>query len=168
MTPPERQPATIRPAVPQDADGIALTFLESAAHHARLDAERYGVPVFDAISARYREGKQHPSDANAPSVTLVADIGGQVLGFVDARIERSPDPMHREMTFCHVVEIAVRESYRSQGVGALLLQTVEDWGRRQGAAFASLEYLVANTRAAAFYQRTMGYQPTAVVALKRL
>jgi len=32
---------TIRPAVPEDAEGIARTFLESAEAHARLDPERY-------------------------------------------------------------------------------------------------------------------------------
>src|SRR5215470_1314960 len=32
---------TIRPAVSEDADGIAGTFLETAEYHARLDPERY-------------------------------------------------------------------------------------------------------------------------------
>jgi len=35
---------TIRPAVSEDADGIAGTFLESAEYHARLDPERYSPP----------------------------------------------------------------------------------------------------------------------------
>ena len=36
---------TIRPALPDDAEGIALVFIESAEYHAELDPERYSTPV---------------------------------------------------------------------------------------------------------------------------
>ena len=98
---------TIRPALSTDADGIARTFLESAEHHAGLDPERYMVPAFETISARYREGRQHPPDAGGAGITLVAELRGEIVGFIDARLERSRDVMHREMIYCHVVEIAV-------------------------------------------------------------
>jgi GNAT superfamily N-acetyltransferase len=158
----------IRPAVSEDADAIARVFLESAEYHASLDAERYGVPAFETISARYREGRQHPPDAGAKAITLVAECGGEIVGFVDARLERSPDAMHREMLYCHIAEIAVNQKYQNQGIGGRLLQTAEDWGRRQGAAFASLEYHAANTRAGAFYQRQMRYRVVSLTAIKRL
>jgi ribosomal protein S18 acetylase RimI-like enzyme len=159
---------TIRPAVSADADGIARVFLESAEHHAGLDPDRYHVPPFDAISTRYREGEQHPGDPNTESITLVAEGRGEIVGFVDARLERSPDPMHRDMVFCHVIEIAVSASRRSHGIGEGLLRAVEEWGRRHGATFASLEYHSANTRAGAFYEGRMGYRVAALVAIKHL
>ena len=158
---------TIRAAVAADADGITRVFQESAEHHAALDPERYWVPPFDAISTRYRGGQQH-RDANAESITLVAEFAGDIAGFVDARLERSPDPMHRDMIFCHVIEIAVSASRRSQGIGEQLLAAAEDWGRRNGATFASLEYHAANTRAGRFYQERMRYRVAAITALKRL
>jgi hypothetical protein len=80
----------IRPAVPKDADGIALTFLESAEYHAELDPERYSIPAFKTISARYQEGRQHPSDAGGKVTTLVAELSGEIVGFIDARLEQSP------------------------------------------------------------------------------
>jgi ribosomal protein S18 acetylase RimI-like enzyme len=165
-----RSPATItiRPAVAEDADGIARTYLESAEHHARLDPERYWVPAVEAISARYREGRQHPQDAGAESITLVAELSGEIVGFIDARLERSADAMHREMIYCHVAEIAVSSRRQNQGIGGRLLQAVEDWGRRQGAEFASLEYHAANTRAGEFYQRNMGYRVVSITTIKRL
>lgn len=165
-----RSPATItiRPAVAEDADGIAGTYLESAEHHARLDPERYWVPAVEAISARYREGRQHPQDAGAESITLVAELSGEIVGFIDARLERSADAMHREMIYCHVAEIAVSSRRQNQGIGGRLLQAVEDWGRRQGAEFASLEYHAANTRAGEFYQRNMGYRVVSITTIKRL
>ena len=157
---------TIRPAVSADADGITRTYLESAEHHLRLDPERYLIPTAEKISERYRAGLQHPAEAQC--ITLVAELGGEIVGFVDVRLDRSPDPMHRDITYCHIVEIAVSSRCQSQGIGAQLMRAAEDWGRRQGAEFASLEYLAANTRAGEFYQRRMGYRVAAMLAIKRL
>jgi ribosomal protein S18 acetylase RimI-like enzyme len=157
---------TIRPAVAEDGAGISRTFLESAEYHARIDPERYSVPPIETISARYSEGRQHSPDADG--ITFVAELDGEIVGFVDARLEGSPDPMHRDIMYCHVAEIAVSSRYQSQGIGARLLGAVEDWGRKQGADFASLEYHAANTRASTFYRQRMGYQVAATIVIKRL
>lgn len=158
----------IRPAVPEDADGIARTYLESAEYHAGLDPERYATPEVETIAARYRDGRQHPSPPDQEVMTLVAELSGEIVGFVDARLERSPDPMHREMIYCHISEIAVRCGHRKQGIGGRLLHAAEDWGHRLGAELASLEYHVANTRAGLFYQEHMGYRVASITAIKRL
>lgn len=157
---------TIRPAVAEDADGIAVTFLESAEHHARLDPGRYRIPSTETVVRRYREAALR--NATEGNVTLVAERDGEIVGFVDAGCEPSPDPMHHMMLLCHVAEIAVSRRHRSQGIGALLLRAAEDWGRRHGAAFAALEYHAANTRAGAFYRQKMGYVIAAVIAIKPL
>src|SRR5262245_26234271 len=115
-----------------DAEGIARTFLESAEHHAELDPERYSIPVAETIAARYRKGRQHPSHARREAITLIAELNGEVIGFIDARLERSPDPMHRKLTYCHIGEIAVRRVHRNHGIGERLLQAAEDWGRELG------------------------------------
>jgi GNAT superfamily N-acetyltransferase len=159
---------TIRPAHSEDADGITRTYMESAEHHARLDPERYCIPSADAIAARYREGRQHPPQAGEEGITLIAELDHEIVGFVDVQLYRSPDPMHREMLYCHVVEIAVRGRHQSQGIGKRLLQAAEDWGRQQGAELSLLEYNAANTRAGEFYQRRMGYRIASITALKRL
>ncbi len=106
---------TIRPALSRDADGITLIYLESAEYHAGLDAERYWIPDAAAILARYREGQQHPPNTREEAITLVGEMDSEIVGFVDARLTRSPDPMHREMLYCHIVEIAV--SRRQSGPG---------------------------------------------------
>ena len=161
-------PITVRPAVPEDADGIARTYLESAEYHARLDPERYLTPAVETISASYREGRQHPPDVRGDFVTLVAELTGEILGFIDARLEQSLDAMHRQMTYCHVAEIAVFSRHQNQGIGGRLLRAAEDWGRGQGAEFASLDYHAANTRASEFYRRRMGYSAASITAIKRL
>jgi ribosomal protein S18 acetylase RimI-like enzyme len=164
---PSSAAVTIRPATSQDADGITHVYLESADFHAGLDAERFYIPERAAIVARYREGPQHRAHADGSSLTLVAELGGEIVGFVDLGLMRSPDPMHREMLYCHIVELAVSRHHQSQGIGALLLRAAEDWGREQGAELALLEYLTANKRATLFYER-LGYRPAAVAAIKRL
>jgi len=159
---------TIRQAASEDVDSIARTFQESAEYHARLDQERYWVPVVETISARYREGRQHVPDAGGEGITLVAELSGEIVGFIDARLDRSPDPMHRKILYCHIVEIAVSRRYQHQGIGGQLLRAAEDWGRGHGAEFASLEYLAANTQASVFYQARMGYRVASITAIKRL
>jgi ribosomal protein S18 acetylase RimI-like enzyme len=158
---------SIREASAKDIPKIASTFLESAEYHANLDPERYCVPRPETVSARY-QARPYPTDTEGTSITLVAEFNREIVGFIDARLERSPDLMHREMTYCHIAEIAVSTRYQNQGVGEQLLRAAEEWGRRQGATFASLEYHVANTRAAEFYQRRMGYRVAAITAIKRL
>jgi len=157
----------IRRAVADDAEGIARVFVESAEYHASLDGERYSVPRSETVSALYRK-RQHPEESGGAAITLVAECEGEIAGFIDARLERSPDAMHQEMLYCHVAEIAVRGPYRSQGVGARLMQAAEDWGRGNNAKFASLEYHAANKRAAAFYHERMGYTTASITAIKRL
>lgn len=165
---PDLKAVTIRTAVSEDADGIARAFLESAEYHAGLDTERYSAPSIESVSSRYREGRQHPRDARARAITLVAELDGEIVGFVDARLERSPDPMHRDMLYCHVAEIAVSRRHQNRGMGGQLLEKAEAWGRQNGAAFASLEHHVANTRAGNFYQHRMGYSVAATILIKRL
>lgn len=159
---------TIRPAGPEDAEKIAWIFLASARYHAGLDPERYAVPAIAGVSARYRDGRQYLSENRAPAITLVAEVAGEVVGFVDARLEQSHDPMHREMTYCDIAEIAVSGGHQRQGIGRQLLSAAEEWGRLRGATFASLEYHIANKRAGAFYQRRMGYSVAATILIKRL
>jgi ribosomal protein S18 acetylase RimI-like enzyme len=118
---------TIRPAVSEDADGIARAFVESAEYHTRLDPKRYLTPAVGIISARYREGRQHQADGGEEGITLVAELSREIVGFVDARLEQSPDAMHREITYCHVAEIAVSSRHQKQGIGERLLRAVEDW-----------------------------------------
>lgn len=158
----------IRPAAPEDAEAIAEIFLESAAYHAELDPERYVVPAAEMISTRYRERRQPPAPGDSAAITLVAIWGNEVVGFIDLRLEQPSDAMHREMIYCHISEIAVREGQRSRGIGDSLMQAGEDWGRRMGAEFASLEFHNKNVRASSFYQGRMGYRPASITAIKRL
>jgi ribosomal protein S18 acetylase RimI-like enzyme len=150
--------------VSDDADGIARIYTESAEHHASIDPARYGVSAEDETARRYRDGRQH--HAQVVAITLVAERNGEALGFIDARLDRSPDPMHKNLLYCVIVEIAVSRVHQSQGIGGRLLHAAEVWGREQGADLASLEYREGNTRVASFYHDRMGYRPAHITAIK--
>jgi GNAT superfamily N-acetyltransferase len=157
----------IRPAIPEDADGIAKIFLESAEHHSSLDSQLYFVPEFETIVERYRERRQHPI-GTAESITLVVEFDHVIVGFADACLVQSSDAMHRNMVFCHVAEIAVSLRHQCKGIGAQLLQAVEEWGCQHGASIALLDFHSANSQASAFYQRRMGYRATSITVIKNL
>src|SRR5512146_3037291 len=89
----------VRPATSADSDGIARIFLESAEHHSRLDSALYLVPTFETVEERYRLGRQHPSGKENESITYVAEFEDEVIGFVDARLDKPTDAMHRDMVF---------------------------------------------------------------------
>lgn len=158
---------SVRAAISEDADTIALIFIESAEHHASLDPDRYLVPAVETISARYRKGRQHPPDSSGKAITLVAELSNEIVGFLDARLDQSPDPMHRNLIYCHIAEIAVSRRHQKLGVGGRLLRSAEEWARQQGAQFASLEYHAANTEAGVFYRQHQ-YWAAHIVAVKRL
>jgi GNAT superfamily N-acetyltransferase len=159
--------AIIRRALAEDADGITSAFLESAEHHGSLDPELYFVPEVETIVARYREGQQHPAEERTESITLVAELSGDIVGFIDARLYQPTDAMHRQMIYCLILEIAVKREHQNHGIGGQLLRAAEDWGRQHGAEFAALEYHAANPRAGAFYQR-MNYRLASITAIRRL
>lgn len=158
----------VRPATPEDAAAIARVFLESAEYHARLEPGRYRIPDRESVLARYRERSRQMLNSEADGITLLAVIDDEVVGFVDAALERSPDLMHRDLTYCHIIEIAIAVNHQRQGVGERLLTAAEEWGRQHGADLGSLEFLAANTRAGAFYQRRMGYTVVSHTAVKPL
>ena len=159
---------SIRPAEAADCTAIAQVFMESSEHHASLDPELFFIPDRSMVTERYRKGHQHPSDKHEECITLVAELDGDVIGFVDARLDRPSDPMHRDMVFCHVVELAVGREFQSKGIGAQLLQAAEQWGHQRGAHIALLEHNHANSRASAFYRLRMGYRVASITLIKKL
>jgi ribosomal protein S18 acetylase RimI-like enzyme len=160
--------SAIRPARMEDSAAIARIFLESAGHHASLDPALYFVPDIASITERYSEGRQHSSGNDDEHTTFVAEVEGEVVGFIDARLNQSSDAMHREMVFCHIVEIAVSNQSQSKGIGTQLLQAAEHWGRQRGAHIALLEYHSSNSQASAFYRHHMGYRVTSITVVKNL
>lgn len=157
---------TIRKFRPSDTERLALVYLDSARHHAAIDPERYLVPEWDAVVQRYLTGGQHPPRSHA--LTLVAERGPEIVGFLDAWLQSPSDMMHCPALFCFIAEIGVAQHCRSQGIGELLMRACEEWARSEGAEYMSLEYNAHNPRAGRFYEERLGYRTGSIAAIKRL
>lgn len=156
----------IRPATPNDAEAITAVYFESAELHAQIDPLRNHVPDRAGIVERYRAGEQHPPGC-LDCITLLAERDGEVLGFLDARLDLPFDPMYRPLTYCFIADVAVAAAHRDRGIGHQLMQAAEEWAASKGAGLVVLEYHTGNTRAASFYER-LGYRGASVVAVKPL
>ncbi len=83
---------------------------------------------------------------------LVADTGGELAGYVEAR----GGSFRRNRPTAHVV-IAIRQSYAGRGLGGRLLTELEAWARAHGIHRLELTVMTHNERAVALYRKT-GYE----------
>jgi aminoglycoside 6'-N-acetyltransferase I len=90
---------------------------------------------------------------NADSTALVAEHGGEVVGFICV----SERAHFTGQVDTYVGELVVARSAEGQGVGRALLAAAEDWGRSRGRARVVVDTGAANTPARRFYA-ALGYQ----------
>lgn len=83
---------------------------------------------------------------------IVAEVGGEVVGFVDIRRGRMAKTRHTA-----TLGIGVAKAYRGRGIGSLLLQAAEAWARRAGIRRIHFGVLAGNHRALLAYLKN-GYQ----------
>jgi GNAT superfamily N-acetyltransferase len=158
----------VRPIDPErDVDGVAAALVDSSIHHASLEPERYGILDPAVVADDYRNGRQHAGGRPGERETLVAELDGKVVGFVDVRVAY-PGGSHRPLRYGYVSELAVAEPVRRRGVGAALLVAAEAWARDKGCAYAVLDYNARNVDAGRFYRDRMGYRPAGEIVLKEL
>jgi GNAT superfamily N-acetyltransferase len=126
---------TVRAARPGDGTGISRAWLSVAAYYAELDPEHFQVPRAEGLAEGWdnRLG-QHGDDA----LQLVAELDGQVFGWLAARIEH-PEPnaetqLVREHGWSRLVvdALIVHHGQWGQGAGTVLLEAAEAWGKYPG------------------------------------
>jgi GNAT superfamily N-acetyltransferase len=114
----DRQTITLRTATEADAERIAGLFTD----------EGYPSGPSDIVERLERFGSEH-------SRVIVADNGGEVLGFV--AVHALPRFEHSDRIL-RVMALVVDAGVRERGVGRLLMQEAERLGREVGAAFAEV------------------------------
>ena len=91
-----------------------------------------------------------------PETFLVAEEDGAIQGYMMCRIERGLSKLKslRPAKQCHVVSIAVRESYRRRGIASELMTTVLERAKENyGAAECFLEVRMSNDAAINLYEK---------------
>ncbi len=97
--------------------------------------------------------------ARAGSLCLLAEVGGEVVGYLAGRVEEGT--ALRPWRVAELESMYVRGGYRNQGVGARLVGGFLGWVGSRGAERASVTAYATNERAIRFYQRA-GFRPRRV------
>jgi GNAT superfamily N-acetyltransferase len=162
---------TVRPGRPGDGAGISRAWLSAATYYSGLDPEHFQVPRAEGLAEHWDSEftRQHDD-----SLHLVAELDGQVVGWLWARIQ-PPGPnasaqLVREhgWTRLEIASLIVDRDYWRSGAGTALLEAAEAWGRTRGAQVATLDTYAHSPVSVPFYEDHMGYQRRAIVFQKRL
>lgn len=99
--------------------------------------------------------------AEFPETFLVAELSGDVVGYVMCRIEYGFSNLRRLglARKGHVVSVAVREEHRGKGIGSRLMLASHGEMVKKSATESYLEVRVSNEQAVALYQE-LGYKVT--------
>jgi [ribosomal protein S18]-alanine N-acetyltransferase len=96
-----------------------------------------------------------------PETFLVADLAGQVIGYIMCRLEYGFSHI-KKLGLArkgHVISIAVLEEHRGKGVGTRLITTAHQEILKKSASEVYLEVRVTNAEAIGLYQK-LGYRVT--------
>jgi RimJ/RimL family protein N-acetyltransferase len=147
MADPSHDGVLVREAITQDAR--ALLALKGA-----LDRETSFMLLEpdERATTETKAAEQLRAVAARPnSVVLVADSGGELVGYVEA----IGGGVRRNQHTAHVI-IGVRQLHTGQGIGRRLLAELESWARANGVLRLELTVMTHNERAVGLY-RKMGY-----------
>lgn len=122
---------TVRPARSGDGAGISRAWLSAATYYADLDPEHFQVPRAEGLAESWdNQFVQQDDDL----LQLVAELDGQVVGWLWARIE-PPGPnaaaqLAREHGWTRLVvtSLIVDRGHWRGGAGTALLEKAEAWG----------------------------------------
>jgi len=151
---------TVRPARSGDGAGISRAWLSAAAYYAGLDPEHFQVPEAEGLADGWDNRFDRPDD---DSLQLVAEVGGQVVGWLWARIQPPGPNASAQLTREHgwtrlvVMSLIVDRGHWRGGAGTALLEAAEAWGRAQGAQVASLDTWAYSPVSVPFYEDHLGY-----------
>lgn len=137
---------TLRAATADDAERIAMLFTEE------------GYPAGpSAIVERLRR-------LEGPTArVVVADIGGDVLGFI--ALHSLPRFEHDD-TIVRILALVVDPGVRERGIGHLLMEEAERFGREIGAAFVEVTAGHHRPDARHLYE-SLGYDATVTAYLRK-
>ena len=160
----------VRPARPGDGRAIARASHDSADYYRQLAPEAFRRPD--------ENGQAEWFDSFLPiederEIALVAEIGGEVVGYLEARLEEpmnsahyQTDPTLGERRLFINALLTARAHWR-RGVGSALVAAAETWGQERGATLAVLDTYAESPVSVPFWQGR-GYHTHAVIMRKRL
>ena len=140
----------IRNAVLNDKPGIATIFAEELAYHCDLQSE-----VFNRFSENniLPEGWIETIIDSKEQHLQVCESNCEIIGLILYTRIIIEDDLYKIKKWISINEIAVLESHRGNGIGSLLLDTVEKYALSEDIHSIRLEVWQNNLPAIAFYEK---------------
>ncbi len=115
-----------------------------------MKIERMTEAHLDAVAELERECFAHPWSRESLKETLrsgdslfyIAELDGRVIGYIG---------MSFVLDEGYIYNVAVEKSSRKKGAGSALIQTLVNYGKKNGFAFLTLEVRESNTAARSLY-----------------
>lgn len=115
-----------------------------------MKIERMTEAHLDAVAELERECFAHPWSRESLKETLrsgdslfyIAELDGRVIGYIG---------MSFVLDEGYIYNVAVEKSSRKKGTGSALIQTLVNYGKKNGFAFLTLEVRESNTAARSLY-----------------
>jgi ribosomal protein S18 acetylase RimI-like enzyme len=148
----------IRPAVTADIEAVGRLWTNLVDYHVALDhrlpsavpngGRRYARRLYDKLDDPFAR-------------LLVADAGGQVVGFVLGMIvDLVPDVFEQEPSG-FLADIYVDAAYRRHGIGRRLVEALMTWFQERGVTYYELHVAALNAEGLAFW-RALESEPVMV------
>ncbi len=142
----------VRPAQPDDLDAVARLWESLVEYHRQLDAD---LPPAAPQGAR-RYARQLLDRLDDPMTrVLVADADGEVVGYVLGVVVDLAPQMFQQEASGFLADIYVDQSYRRQGVGRALVETLIAWFAQRGLHYYEWHVAARNQESLAFW-RSLG------------
>jgi GNAT superfamily N-acetyltransferase len=162
---------TVRPVRPGDGGGMARAWTSAAEYYTGLDSAHFQLPSQPGQAEWFEDliGQAH-----GDALLLAAELGGQVVGWLSARVEppagNAEFQLTRELSWPRLAidALVVHRSAWRQGAGGALLSAAESWGRDRGARIVRLDTYADSPVSVPFYEQRMGYQRRAIIFQKFL
>jgi ribosomal protein S18 acetylase RimI-like enzyme len=143
---------TVRPAEPKD-----LKQVQDLNYQLFLSDTRH----FDDLNTNwpYEEGEKYFREriAGKNGICFVAEKAGHIVGYVIGGWSHLNFSAYKGKR-AELENICVSEKERSQGVGALLVDALFEWSKRNGATHVMVDAYAPNFRAIQFYEK-QGFKP---------
>jgi ribosomal protein S18 acetylase RimI-like enzyme len=154
----------IRPASHTDYDALVRLMDEGDTPHRNAHPDIFRAPEGPVRDREYI----HNLLADPERAILVAADGDELIGFVHAKLERSPEiPIMVPLEFAVIDNLVVAPGRRHRGVGTALVRAAENWAENRGLREIRLNVWEFNSGARSLYE-TLHYQTITRRMRKRL
>jgi GNAT superfamily N-acetyltransferase len=161
----------VRRARVEDAEALVRIHGDMGDHYAALAPELFHPPALEGFAAVLAA---ELAEDDPDALQLVAELGGEVVGSLDARLLLPPEDARFAFTRdlfaprLRIEYLATAAAHRRSGAGTALVEAAEAWGRQRGATVSELTTYHESPLSMPFWTRRAGYAQRSVNLRKAL